>query len=194
MSGASAVSQTPARRAQPTLVFRQIVPPVQPGHALGAALVEGRGEGLFAGLVTTARSCPFNDFVTPWHNVRMPDLGRLPPERSRRCTIAQKERRLLTIVSNGHRALTAERLGRFHEIMRDRAHSRPKPGRCALPDSVKILLSRTSDQIQASGQRCIAANRRIMQTTELVAISRNMLAHSRARLSVHYAAREYWKQ
>src|ERR1700686_3434242 len=51
MSGASAVSQTPARRAQPTLVFRQIVPPVQPGHALGAALVEGRGECLFAGLV-----------------------------------------------------------------------------------------------------------------------------------------------
>ena len=54
MSGASAVSQTPARRAQPTLVFRQIVAPVQPGHALGAALVEGRGECLFAGLVTTA--------------------------------------------------------------------------------------------------------------------------------------------
>ena len=73
------VSQTPARRAQPTLVFRQIVPPVQLGHALGAALVEGRGECLFAGLVTTARSCPFHDFVTPWHNVRMPDLGRLPP-------------------------------------------------------------------------------------------------------------------
>ena len=54
MSGASAVSQTPARRAQPTLVFRQIVAPVQPGHALGAALVEGRGKCLFAGLVTTA--------------------------------------------------------------------------------------------------------------------------------------------
>ena len=127
MSGASAVSQTPARRAQPTLVFRQIVPPVQPSHALGAALVEGRGECLFAGLVTTARSCPFHDFVTPWHNVRMPDLGRLPPrEPSRRWTIAQKERRLLTIVSNGHPALTAERLGRSHEIMRERAHSRPK--------------------------------------------------------------------
>src|ERR1700686_5077452 len=54
MSGSSAVSQTPPRRAQPTLVFRQIVAPVQPGHALGAALVEGRGECLFAGLVTTA--------------------------------------------------------------------------------------------------------------------------------------------
>src|SRR4051794_26850215 len=54
MSGASAVSQTPARRAQPTLVFRQIVPPVQPGHTLGAALVEGRGECLLAGLVATA--------------------------------------------------------------------------------------------------------------------------------------------
>src|SRR5258705_7102889 len=54
MSGASAVSQTPARRTQPTLVFRQIVPPVQPGHALGTALVESRGECLFAGLVTTA--------------------------------------------------------------------------------------------------------------------------------------------
>src|ERR1700731_3282655 len=54
MCGASAVSQTPARRAQPTLVFRQIVASVQPGHALGAALVEGRGECLFAALVTTA--------------------------------------------------------------------------------------------------------------------------------------------
>ena len=63
-----------------------------------------------------------------------------------------------------------------------------------MPDSIKILLSRTSDRIQASGERCIAANMRIMQTTELVAISRNMLAHSRARLSVDYAAREYWKQ
>jgi len=30
------------------LVFRQIVAPVQPGDALGAALVEGRGERLFA--------------------------------------------------------------------------------------------------------------------------------------------------
>jgi hypothetical protein len=36
------------------LVFRQIVAPVQPGHALGAALVEGHSECLFAGLVTTA--------------------------------------------------------------------------------------------------------------------------------------------
>jgi hypothetical protein len=48
MSGASAVSRTTARRVQPTLVFRQIVAPVQPGDALGAALVEGRGERLFA--------------------------------------------------------------------------------------------------------------------------------------------------
>ena len=63
-----------------------------------------------------------------------------------------------------------------------------------MSDSVKILLSRTPDQIQASGERCIAANMRIMQTTELVAISRNMLAHSRARLSLDQAAREYWKQ
>lgn len=51
-----------------------------------------------------------------------------PREPSRRWTIAQKERRLLTIVGNGHRALTAERLGRSHEIMRERAHSRPKQG------------------------------------------------------------------
>src|ERR1700732_3252986 len=54
MSGASAVSQTPARRAQPTSVLRQMGAPVQPGHALGAALVEGHSECLFAGLVTTA--------------------------------------------------------------------------------------------------------------------------------------------
>ena len=63
-----------------------------------------------------------------------------------------------------------------------------------MPDSIKILLSRTSDRIEASEERCIAADVRMMQTTELVAISRNMLAHSRARLSVDYAAREYWKQ
>jgi hypothetical protein len=54
MSGASAIRQAPARRAQPALVFRQIAAPVQPGHALGAALVEGRGQRLLAGLVTTA--------------------------------------------------------------------------------------------------------------------------------------------
>ena len=59
-----------------------------------------------------------------------------------------------------------------------------------MPDSIKILLSRTSDRIEASGERCIAANVRMMQTTELVAISRNMLARSRARLSVDYAAGE----
>ena len=163
MSGASAVSQTPARRAQPTLVFRQIVPPVQPGHALGAALVEGRGEGLF---VTTARSCPFNDFVTPWHNVRMPDLGRLPPERSRRWTIAQKERRLLTIVSNGHRALTAERLGRSHEIMRERAHSRPKQGDAHCPTPSRfcypgpLIKSRLRDSVvlRLIGESCKPQN------------------------------------
>ena len=60
-----------------------------------------------------------------------------------------------------------------------------------MPDSVKILLSRTSDRIEGSGERCIAADVRMMQSTELVAISRNMLAHSRARLSVDYAPREY---
>jgi hypothetical protein len=60
-----------------------------------------------------------------------------------------------------------------------------------VPDSIKILLSRASDRIEASEERCIAANMRIMQTTELVAISRNMLARSRARLSEDYAAREH---
>src|ERR1700726_5129223 len=54
MSGASAVSQTPARRAQPALVFRQIVAPVQPGHALGAALVESGAQRPLAGLITAA--------------------------------------------------------------------------------------------------------------------------------------------
>ena len=47
-------AKAPARRAQPALVFRKIVAPVQPGHAPGVAFVEGRGECLFAGLVTTA--------------------------------------------------------------------------------------------------------------------------------------------
>jgi hypothetical protein len=54
MSGASAVRQAPARRAQPALVFRQIVAPVQPGHALGTALIESGGQRLLAGFVTTA--------------------------------------------------------------------------------------------------------------------------------------------
>ena len=55
MSGASAVSRTTARRAQPTLVFRQIVAPVQPGHALGAALVESGGQRALAGLGIVAQ-------------------------------------------------------------------------------------------------------------------------------------------
>jgi ABC-type uncharacterized transport system ATPase subunit len=53
MSGASAVRQTPARRAQPALVFQHIVVSVQTGHALGAAFVEGRGQRQLAGIVTT---------------------------------------------------------------------------------------------------------------------------------------------
>ena len=53
MPGASAISQAPAGRAQPTLVFRQIVAPVQPGHAFGAALVESGGQRTLAGHVTT---------------------------------------------------------------------------------------------------------------------------------------------
>lgn len=53
MPSASAISQAPAGCAQPTLVFRQIVAPVQPGHALGAALVESDGQRALAGLVTT---------------------------------------------------------------------------------------------------------------------------------------------
>src|SRR6516162_9416628 len=53
MPGASAISQAPAGRAQPTLVFRQIVAPVQPGHALGAALIESGAERTLAGHVTT---------------------------------------------------------------------------------------------------------------------------------------------
>jgi hypothetical protein len=54
MSGASPARQTPARRAQPAVVFRHIVPSVQTGHALGTAFVEGRGQRLLAGIVTTA--------------------------------------------------------------------------------------------------------------------------------------------
>jgi hypothetical protein len=49
----ASVSQAPAARAQPTLVFRQIVAPVQPGHALSAALVESGGQRTLAGLATT---------------------------------------------------------------------------------------------------------------------------------------------
>src|SRR5258708_1171012 len=83
--------QPPARRTHQPSSSRKASPPVQPRPALGAALVEGRGECLFAGLVTTARSCPFHDFVTPG----------------------------ITCGCNGHPALTAERLGRSHEIMRE---------------------------------------------------------------------------
>jgi hypothetical protein len=55
LSDASAVSQAPAGRTQPAFVLWQIVASVQPGHALGAALVEssGRGRRPLAGLITT---------------------------------------------------------------------------------------------------------------------------------------------
>jgi hypothetical protein len=48
-----------------------------------------------------------------------------------------------------------------------------------MPDSVAILQLRISDHIEASEERCIAAKVSVTQTTELVTISRNRLAHSR---------------
>src|SRR5437762_3171429 len=56
MPGALAVSQAPARRAQPALVFRQIVAQVSPGHALGAALLKTAAQRPLAGLITAART------------------------------------------------------------------------------------------------------------------------------------------
>jgi hypothetical protein len=53
-----------------------------------------------------------------------------------------------------------------------------------MPDSIEILQHRISNQIEASEERCIATKANMTQITELVAISRNMLAHSRALLSI----------
>ena len=63
-----------------------------------------------------------------------------------------------------------------------------------MPDSVAILQQRISDQIEASGERCISAKVSVTQTTELVAISRKRLAHSRALLSIDHAGRERGKR
>jgi len=51
---APVVTHTHQPGAQPALVFPQIAAPIQPGHAFGAALVEGRGQRLLADLVATA--------------------------------------------------------------------------------------------------------------------------------------------
>jgi hypothetical protein len=51
-----------------------------------------------------------------------------------------------------------------------------------------------SDHIEASEERCIAAKLSVTQATELVAISRKRLAHSRALLSIDHAGRERGKR
>jgi hypothetical protein len=63
-----------------------------------------------------------------------------------------------------------------------------------MPDSIEILQQRISDHIEASEERCIAAKMSVTQTTELVAISRNRLAHSRALLSIDHAGRRPGKR
>ena len=58
-----------------------------------------------------------------------------------------------------------------------------------MPEPVTILRKRSDGQIAASRERCTAAYASIAQTTELIAITRNTIAHSRAML-VRYTPEE----
>jgi len=58
-----------------------------------------------------------------------------------------------------------------------------------MPEPVTILRKRSDGQIAASRERCTAAYASIAQTTELIAITRNTIAHGRAML-VRHTSRE----
>jgi hypothetical protein len=65
------------------------------------------------------------------------------------------------------RALTAERLGRSDQSMRD-ARTPPSWGAGSRPlsDTIEILKQRICDQIKASDERCIACQELVRQATE----------------------------
>jgi len=58
-----------------------------------------------------------------------------------------------------------------------------------MPEPVTMLKKRSDGLIAASRERCTAAFASIAQTTELIAITRNTIAHSRAML-VRYTPEE----
>jgi hypothetical protein len=49
--------------------------------------------------------------------------------------------------------------------------------------SIRAVQQQISDQIAASGERCITANTSIVQATELIAITRQVIARSKDVLS-----------
>jgi hypothetical protein len=66
----------------------------------------------------------------------------------------------LVIVSNDHRALTTESLGRSHKSNEERAYSRPpqeKPGECAMVTRIADISDRTATQLQSSDERLVAS-------------------------------------
>ena len=54
-----------------------------------------------------------------------------------------------------------------------------------MPEPVTMLKKRSDGLIAASRERCTAACASIAQTTELIAITRNTIAHGRAMLVRH---------
>ena len=90
--------------------------------------------------------------------------------------------RLFFIVSNGHRALTAER-HRLLKRLEDRAHSRLKGWEMRnMPESMKKLLQRRAALIEASTERCAAAVESRKLTSKLIEITYEVIAESRAQL------------
>lgn len=89
------------------------------------------------------------------------------------------------IASSDRRALAAERLERTHHAMRDaRAPALTGMWRSAVPETINELLRRTHNRVAASHERCLAAHRRDTLTMELVAVSRDLIKRSRARIAL----------
>lgn len=52
-----------------------------------------------------------------------------------------------------------------------------------MPESIKNLLQRITDQTASSGERCVASGESIALTTNVVVLSRQVIAESRARIA-----------
>jgi hypothetical protein len=53
-----------------------------------------------------------------------------------------------------------------------------------MPDSTKNLLKRTDGQLRASHERCIAACNSISQSTETIALTRELIIRSRRQIAL----------
>jgi hypothetical protein len=51
-----------------------------------------------------------------------------------------------------------------------------------VPDSIKILAEQIDDQVEASTERCIAASESLIESTDLIALSRESIQRSRAQI------------